>query len=173
MLCCSSLPPSLPNPDPSAPKSCEEMSCEFGASCVEVNGFAHCECPSPLCSEANMTKVCRVCPAMCAELSCIGLVQSLISDVLHLLCMGDGEVQVVDVPHLAPLSCSGPSVQNIAWEGPLQSHPAFRHPLILPRAWGAAHISPLPPRCVALMVSPMGTSASCRPSPVGRDRSSR
>nr|XP_009940178.1 PREDICTED: agrin [Opisthocomus hoazin] len=44
--------------DPSAPKSCEEMNCEFGASCVEVNGFAHCECPSPLCSEANMTKVC-------------------------------------------------------------------------------------------------------------------
>uniref|UniRef100_A0A8B9E6E2 Agrin n=1 Tax=Anser cygnoides TaxID=8845 RepID=A0A8B9E6E2_ANSCY len=44
--------------DPSAPTSCEEMSCEFGASCVEVNGFAHCECPSPLCSEANMTKVC-------------------------------------------------------------------------------------------------------------------
>ncbi|NWV29599.1 AGRIN protein, partial [Origma solitaria] len=44
--------------DPSAPKSCEEMSCEFGASCVEVNGFAHCECPSPLCSEANTTKVC-------------------------------------------------------------------------------------------------------------------
>lgn len=53
----SSFPPSLPTPDPSAPTSCEEMSCEFGASCVEVNGFAHCECPSPLCSEANMTKV--------------------------------------------------------------------------------------------------------------------
>uniref|UniRef100_A0A7M4E3Z4 Agrin n=1 Tax=Crocodylus porosus TaxID=8502 RepID=A0A7M4E3Z4_CROPO len=44
--------------DPSAPKSCHEMICEFGASCVEVNGFAHCECPSPLCTEANMTKVC-------------------------------------------------------------------------------------------------------------------
>ncbi|KYO31536.1 agrin isoform C [Alligator mississippiensis] len=44
--------------DPSAPKSCHEMSCEFGASCLEVNGFAHCECPSPLCTEANMTKVC-------------------------------------------------------------------------------------------------------------------
>lgn len=58
VLCWSSLPRSLPTPDPSAPKSCEEMSCEFGASCVEVNGFAHCECPSPLCSEANMTKVC-------------------------------------------------------------------------------------------------------------------
>ncbi|NWZ43878.1 AGRIN protein, partial [Brachypodius atriceps] len=44
--------------DPSAPRSCQELSCDFGASCVEVNGFAHCECPSPLCSEANMTKVC-------------------------------------------------------------------------------------------------------------------
>ncbi|XP_077787491.1 agrin isoform X2 [Podarcis muralis] len=44
--------------DPSAPSSCTEMVCEFGASCVEVNGFAHCECPSPLCTEANMTKVC-------------------------------------------------------------------------------------------------------------------
>ncbi|XP_065277420.1 agrin [Emys orbicularis] len=44
--------------DPSAPKSCRELSCEFGASCVEVSGFAHCECPSPLCMEANMTKVC-------------------------------------------------------------------------------------------------------------------
>uniref|UniRef100_A0A8D0BR09 Agrin n=1 Tax=Salvator merianae TaxID=96440 RepID=A0A8D0BR09_SALMN len=44
--------------DPSAPSSCEEMVCEFGASCIEVNGFAHCECPSPLCTEANMTKVC-------------------------------------------------------------------------------------------------------------------
>ncbi|XP_023803191.1 agrin-like, partial [Cyanistes caeruleus] len=43
--------------DPTAPRSCEELSCDFGASCVEVNGFAHCECPSPLCSEANMTKV--------------------------------------------------------------------------------------------------------------------
>uniref|UniRef100_A0A8C5IPX4 Agrin n=1 Tax=Junco hyemalis TaxID=40217 RepID=A0A8C5IPX4_JUNHY len=44
--------------DPSAPRSCEELSCDFGASCVELNGFAHCECPSPLCPEANTTKVC-------------------------------------------------------------------------------------------------------------------
>ncbi|XP_061458105.1 agrin isoform X2 [Rhineura floridana] len=44
--------------DPSAPSSCTEMVCEFGASCVEVHGFAHCECPSALCTEANMTKVC-------------------------------------------------------------------------------------------------------------------
>uniref|UniRef100_A0A8C3UFV7 Agrin n=1 Tax=Catharus ustulatus TaxID=91951 RepID=A0A8C3UFV7_CATUS len=44
--------------DPSAPRSCLELSCSFGASCVELHGFAHCECPSLLCSEANMTKVC-------------------------------------------------------------------------------------------------------------------
>ncbi|NXU35218.1 AGRIN protein, partial [Drymodes brunneopygia] len=44
--------------DPSAPRSCKELSCEFGASCVELNGFAHCECPSPLCAEPNVTKVC-------------------------------------------------------------------------------------------------------------------
>ncbi|TRZ05573.1 hypothetical protein HGM15179_021534, partial [Zosterops borbonicus] len=64
---------------PSAPRSCQELSCAFGASCVEVNGFAHCECPSPLCAEANITKLLtRLCPALadpsaprsCQELSC-------------------------------------------------------------------------------------------------------
>ncbi|KAJ7306392.1 hypothetical protein JRQ81_009738 [Phrynocephalus forsythii] len=44
--------------DPSAPSSCAEMVCEFGASCVEANGLAHCECPSLLCREANTSKVC-------------------------------------------------------------------------------------------------------------------
>uniref|UniRef100_A0A672JZ50 Agrin n=1 Tax=Sinocyclocheilus grahami TaxID=75366 RepID=A0A672JZ50_SINGR len=41
-----------------APKSCDELMCHFGASCVEVNGQAHCECPSPDCDEKNKTKVC-------------------------------------------------------------------------------------------------------------------
>uniref|UniRef100_A0A674HQ10 Agrin n=1 Tax=Taeniopygia guttata TaxID=59729 RepID=A0A674HQ10_TAEGU len=45
-------------PDPSTPRSCQELSCDFGASCVELNGRAHCECPSPLCPEGNATKVC-------------------------------------------------------------------------------------------------------------------
>ncbi|KAM4651283.1 agrin isoform 2-T2 [Discoglossus pictus] len=44
--------------DPSAPKSCDAITCHFGASCVVVGGFAHCECPSPLCPESNLTKVC-------------------------------------------------------------------------------------------------------------------
>ncbi|XP_041654651.1 agrin isoform X4 [Cheilinus undulatus] len=43
---------------PEAPTSCEELECNFGASCIEVNGQAHCECPSPDCDEKNKTKVC-------------------------------------------------------------------------------------------------------------------
>ncbi|XP_076596612.1 agrin isoform X8 [Chaetodon auriga] len=43
---------------PEAPTSCEELVCSFGASCIEVNGQAHCECPSPDCDEKNKTKVC-------------------------------------------------------------------------------------------------------------------
>ncbi|ETE60825.1 Agrin, partial [Ophiophagus hannah] len=44
--------------DLSAPSSCAEMTCEFGASCVEVNGLPQCECPSLLCTEADTSKVC-------------------------------------------------------------------------------------------------------------------
>ncbi|XP_058499960.1 agrin isoform X3 [Solea solea] len=43
---------------PEAPTSCEELACSFGASCIEVHGQAHCECPSPDCDERNKTKVC-------------------------------------------------------------------------------------------------------------------
>uniref|UniRef100_A0A8C7JL72 Agrin n=1 Tax=Oncorhynchus kisutch TaxID=8019 RepID=A0A8C7JL72_ONCKI len=41
-----------------APTSCDELDCKFGALCDEVNGQAHCECPSPDCDEKNKTKVC-------------------------------------------------------------------------------------------------------------------
>ncbi|XP_034447565.1 agrin isoform X9 [Hippoglossus hippoglossus] len=43
---------------PEAPTSCEELVCSFGASCIEVNDQAHCECPSPDCDEKNKSKVC-------------------------------------------------------------------------------------------------------------------
>uniref|UniRef100_A0A8C5SY80 Agrin n=1 Tax=Laticauda laticaudata TaxID=8630 RepID=A0A8C5SY80_LATLA len=43
--------------DLSAPSSCFQMTCEFGASCVEVNGLPQCECPSLLCTEADTSKV--------------------------------------------------------------------------------------------------------------------
>ncbi|KAF5920300.1 hypothetical protein HPG69_007606 [Diceros bicornis minor] len=41
-----------------APKTCAGMRCEFGASCVEEAGSAHCVCPTPTCLGANETKVC-------------------------------------------------------------------------------------------------------------------
>lgn len=34
------------------------MLCEFGASCVEEAGSAHCVCPTPTCLAADATKVC-------------------------------------------------------------------------------------------------------------------
>uniref|UniRef100_A0A8C6WKB2 Agrin n=1 Tax=Neogobius melanostomus TaxID=47308 RepID=A0A8C6WKB2_9GOBI len=43
---------------PEAPTSCDELVCSYGATCIEVNGQAHCECPSPDCEEKNKTKVC-------------------------------------------------------------------------------------------------------------------
>ncbi|XP_047394458.1 agrin isoform X3 [Sciurus carolinensis] len=43
---------------PSAPVTCAEMRCEFGASCIEEAGSARCVCPALTCPEANATKVC-------------------------------------------------------------------------------------------------------------------
>ncbi|XP_031724782.1 agrin isoform X11 [Anarrhichthys ocellatus] len=43
---------------PEAPASCNELVCLFGATCMEENGQAHCECPPPDCDEKNKTKVC-------------------------------------------------------------------------------------------------------------------
>ncbi|XP_068997022.1 agrin isoform X2 [Embiotoca jacksoni] len=43
---------------PDAPTSCKELVCSFGATCIEVNDQAHCECPSPDCDLKNKTKVC-------------------------------------------------------------------------------------------------------------------
>ncbi|XP_052572618.1 agrin isoform X2 [Peromyscus californicus insignis] len=44
--------------DSMTPVTCVEIHCEFGASCVEEAGFAHCVCPALTCPEANSTKVC-------------------------------------------------------------------------------------------------------------------
>ncbi|KAB0399504.1 hypothetical protein E2I00_015817 [Balaenoptera physalus] len=51
------LGPAGCEPDSSAPKTCAEMPCEFGASCVEEAGSAHCVCPTPACPGANATKL--------------------------------------------------------------------------------------------------------------------
>ncbi|XP_037334758.2 agrin isoform X4 [Pungitius pungitius] len=43
---------------PEAPGSCDKLVCKFGATCKEVNGQAHCECPPPDCDDQNKTQVC-------------------------------------------------------------------------------------------------------------------
>lgn len=48
---------SISSAGPDAPTSCEELVCSYGATCIEVNDQAHCECPSPDCDEKNKTKV--------------------------------------------------------------------------------------------------------------------
>uniref|UniRef100_A0A6I8NI21 Agrin n=1 Tax=Ornithorhynchus anatinus TaxID=9258 RepID=A0A6I8NI21_ORNAN len=79
--------------DPSAPKSCTELNCKFGATCVEVDGFAHCSCPSPLCPEPNVTKVCGsdgVTYADRCQLQTIACRQGQEISVKHLgQCQGD------------------------------------------------------------------------------------
>nr|XP_035163135.2 agrin isoform X7 [Callithrix jacchus] len=44
--------------DASAPETCAEVRCKFGALCVEDSGSAHCVCPMLTCPEANASKVC-------------------------------------------------------------------------------------------------------------------
>ncbi|XP_077941566.1 agrin isoform X7 [Gasterosteus aculeatus] len=41
-----------------APTSCDKLTCSFGATCTEVSGQAHCECPPPDCDDKNKTQVC-------------------------------------------------------------------------------------------------------------------
>lgn len=40
-----------------APTSCDKLTCSFGATCTEVSGQAHCECPPPDCDDRNKTQV--------------------------------------------------------------------------------------------------------------------
>uniref|UniRef100_A0A8C5ISE8 Agrin n=1 Tax=Junco hyemalis TaxID=40217 RepID=A0A8C5ISE8_JUNHY len=134
--------------DPSAPRSCEELSCDFGASCVELNGFAHCECPSPLCPEANTTKVWGH-PSG-------GLWGGTQSPAGAVPCWARGT-------HGSQMS---PGTPEPPWV-PLCPRGAPKNTASI-QLW-----CPLCPRCVALMVSPTGTSASCGPSPAGRASTSR
>uniref|UniRef100_A0A8C3R903 Agrin n=1 Tax=Cyanoderma ruficeps TaxID=181631 RepID=A0A8C3R903_9PASS len=124
--------------DPAAPRSCQELSCAFGASCVELNGFAHCECPSPLCAEANMTKVC-------------GSDGVTYGDQCQLQTIACRQGQHITVKHLGQcqesLTHSSPSVPPT----PLPTPPPDR--LLLPA----------PPRATPL--SPAATSSSPPPEP--------
>ncbi|XP_077168348.1 agrin isoform X5 [Paroedura picta] len=94
--------------DPSAPSSCAEMTCEFGASCVEVNGFAHCECPSPLCTEGNVTKVCGsdgVTYGDQCQLKTIACRQGQVIEVKHL---GQCQESITVASHTTPPTTTRP-----------------------------------------------------------------
>ncbi|XP_061623301.1 agrin isoform X4 [Phyllopteryx taeniolatus] len=84
---------------PEAPNSCDELVCSFGASCIEVNGHAHCECPSPDCDERNKTKVCGSDGVMYAD-RC---------QLRTIACRQDKDITV---QHFG--QCTGPTVENSA-----------------------------------------------------------
>uniref|UniRef100_A0A670Z176 Agrin n=1 Tax=Pseudonaja textilis TaxID=8673 RepID=A0A670Z176_PSETE len=91
--------------DLSAPSSCSEMTCEFGASCVEVNGLPQCECPSLLCTEADASKVC-------------GSDGVTYGDQCQLRTIACRQGKVIEVKHLG--QCAGESPLN-AYAKPLTS----------------------------------------------------
>ncbi|NXO13306.1 AGRIN protein, partial [Oriolus oriolus] len=124
--------------DPSAPRSCEELRCEFGASCVEVNGFAHCECPSPLCSEANTTKVC-------------GSDGVTYGDQCQLLTIACRQGQHITVKHVGQCHESVPHTSSPVPPTPLPTLPPDR--LLLP----------VPPRATTQAPEPTGAATSSTP----------
>ncbi|NXC09441.1 AGRIN protein, partial [Orthonyx spaldingii] len=124
--------------DPSAPRSCEELSCDFGASCVELNGFAHCECPSPLCSEANGTKVC-------------GSDGVTYGDQCQLLTIACRQRQRITVKHVGQCHESVPHTSPPEPPTPLPTLPPDR-PLLPP-----------PPRATTRAPEPTGAATSSSP----------
>ncbi|XP_063001126.1 agrin [Elgaria multicarinata webbii] len=122
--------------DPSAPSSCAEMTCEFGASCVEVHGFAHCECPSLLCTEANTSKVC-------------GSDGVTYGDQCQLRTIACRQGQVIDVKHLG--QCQE-SITHASHTTP----PATVRPL-------DSLLLPPPPRTTPQVAEQAETEASSRP----------
>ncbi|XP_057686455.1 agrin isoform X5 [Corythoichthys intestinalis] len=84
---------------PEAPNSCDKLVCSFGASCIEVNGQAFCECPSTDCDERNKTKVC----------GSDGVTYADQCQLRTIACRQDKDITV---QHFG--QCTGPTMENPA-----------------------------------------------------------
>ncbi|KAM5125370.1 LOW QUALITY PROTEIN: agrin-like [Callospermophilus lateralis] len=123
--------------DPSAPVTCAEMHCEFGASCVEEAGSAHCICPALTCPEASATKVCGsdgITYGSRCQLKTIACRQGL-----DIFTQSLGPCQEAAVPgaHPTPRATTAP--------GHLPSEPLLPPPSALPLALSSTPSRPTPP----------------------------
>ncbi|KAM5126571.1 LOW QUALITY PROTEIN: agrin-like [Callospermophilus lateralis] len=123
--------------DPSALVTCAEMHCEFGASCVEEAGSAHCICPALTCPEASATKVCGsdgITYGSECQLKTIACRQGL-----DIFTQSLGPCQEAAVPgaHPTPRAKTAP--------GHLPSEPLLPPPSALPLALSSTPSRPTPP----------------------------
>ncbi|KAM5125714.1 LOW QUALITY PROTEIN: agrin-like [Callospermophilus lateralis] len=123
--------------DPSALVTCAEMHCEFGASCVEEAGSAHCICPALTCPEASATKVCGsdgITYGSECQLKTIACRQGL-----DIFTQSLGPCQEAAVPgaHPTPRATTAP--------GHLPSEPLLPPPSALPLALSSTPSRPTPP----------------------------
>uniref|UniRef100_A0A3Q3QEC3 Agrin n=1 Tax=Monopterus albus TaxID=43700 RepID=A0A3Q3QEC3_MONAL len=106
---------------PEAPTSCDELVCVFGATCIEVNGQSHCECPSPDCDEKNKTKVCGsdgVTYADQCQLRTIACRQDKDVTVQH---FGQCTGELAERPTLNPFTTTPSSTADITPAAPFHS----------------------------------------------------
>ncbi|XP_072888416.1 agrin isoform X6 [Hemitrygon akajei] len=54
----SKLGPNGCDQDPSISQTCDDVVCQYGATCVQSVGRAYCECPSSICPKDKQFKVC-------------------------------------------------------------------------------------------------------------------
>uniref|UniRef100_A0A8C5VMH6 Agrin n=1 Tax=Microcebus murinus TaxID=30608 RepID=A0A8C5VMH6_MICMU len=96
---------------PAAGGTCADMRCEFGATCAEEAGSAHCACPTLACPEANATKVCGsdgITYGNECQLRTIACRQGLLISVRSLgPCQGEAHETPGARPTLAPVTSSG------------------------------------------------------------------
>ncbi|XP_069774455.1 agrin isoform X3 [Narcine bancroftii] len=101
----SKLGPNGCNQDPSVSRTCADLLCQFGATCVQSIGRAYCECPPSICPKNKQFKVCGsdgVTYANECQLKTIACRQGSVINILHQgSCQGTtpstGNIQTTDL----------------------------------------------------------------------------